>query len=151
MGDTGPTGSIDFAALGIMHLAPSPESVVVEAPRIATIDELTASLEAVVAKENQDKAILSVLIKAPRETLRGALFQWAAAGFPLSYIVKSFTIVPPPTCSDGVTRDIYQYINYCLGVDLGDLMVTLQSKAIGIAFNYSIVDFNVLNLHVGKA
>jgi hypothetical protein len=150
MGDTGPTGSIDFAVLGVTHLAPSGATGTVEAPHITTIDELMTSLAAAVSKETEDKAILSVLVNAPRETLRGPLFQWAAAGFPFLYVLKSFTIVPPPICSDGVTRDTYQYINYCLGVNLSDLMVTLQSKAVGMTFTYSIVDFNTFQLHVGK-
>ena len=158
MGDTGATGFQGFTGptgpngepLDVLAMFPSAATGPVEPPHIATIDELMASLEAVVSKENQDKYALSILSNQSRETLRAPLFQWAAAGFPLAYIVYSLTIVPPPICSDGVTRDTYNYINYCLGISLSELFETLQSKVVGMTFSYSILDGNTLCVHVTK-
>jgi hypothetical protein len=133
-----------------MSLFPSAQSGLVEPPHIATLDELMASHAAVVAKENADKQTLSVLKTNLRDTFRPSLFQWAAIEFPDIYIVKTFTIVPPPVCSDGVTRDVFGYLNYCLGMSLGDLISQIQSKVEGIQFSHSILG-NTLRLHVSKA
>jgi hypothetical protein len=78
------------------------------------------------------------------------LFQWAAAGFPDIWILKSFTLEVPPTCSDGVSRNIYEYFEYCLGTNMGDLIATIQTKLSGIQLSYSFQG-STLRLHVSKA
>jgi len=148
VGFTGPTGPI--APIGPdMSLFPSAATGLVEPPHIATLDELMASHGAVVTKELADKRTLSVLKTNLRETLRPSLFQWACVGFPEIYIVQTFTIVPPPICSDGVARDMFTYLGYCLEMGLGDLISQIQSKVEGMQFSHSILG-NTLRLHVSK-
>jgi hypothetical protein len=118
-------------------------------PTITTIDELIASHGAILAKETADKATVAVLLEESRGTLRDPLFKWAAAGFPANYIIKEFTITPPPVCSDGVTRSVVDYFQYCLGVTLGNLLPSLQSLVNGMIFSYSFSG-NSLRIHVTK-
>jgi peptidoglycan hydrolase-like protein with peptidoglycan-binding domain len=158
MGDTGPTGFQGFQGptaspeyiLGIMGMFPSAATGIVEPPHIATLDELMASHAAVVTKEAEDKQTMSDLITRPRDILRPSLFEWAAAGLPDGYIIQSFTLVPPTVCSDGVTRDAFTYINYCLGMNVSDVISKIESKVIGVKFSYSI-NGNTLRIHVNKA
>lgn len=119
-------------------------------PIITTIDELIASHGAILAKEAADKATVAVLLEESRNTLRDPLFKWAAAGFPANYIIKEFTIIPPPVCSDGVTRSIVDYFQYCLGVTLGNLLPRLQSLVNGMMFSYSFSGNTSLRIHVTK-
>ena len=148
-GLTGPTGPMG-PMFPDMSLFPSAATGTVEPPHIATLEELMASHGAVVTKEAADKQTLSVLKTNLRDTLRPSLFQWAAVGFPNIYVVQTFTIVPPPVCSDGVTRDTFGYVNYCLGIGLADLITEIQSKVVGIQFSHSILG-NTLRLHVSTS
>jgi hypothetical protein len=119
-------------------------------PHIATLDELIASHGAVVNKETADRAAVSILTNDGRDTLRTALFQWASQGFPNVWIAQSFTLDVPPICSDGTTRNVYEYFEYCLGATMGDVISSIQSKLTGIQVSYSFQD-NTLRLHVSKA
>jgi hypothetical protein len=129
---------------------PSAATGPVEPPHIATLEELMASHGAIVNKEAADRATLAVLRNETREALRAPLFQWAAAGFPNIWVAQSFTLEVPPTCSDGVSRNIYEYFEYCLGANMGDTIVDIQSKLTGIQLSYSFQG-NTLRLHVSKA
>jgi hypothetical protein len=129
---------------------PSAATGPVEPPHIATLDELLVSHGAIVNKEADDRATLAPLLNESRETLRAPLFQWASLGFPNIWVAQSFTLEVPPTCSDGISRNIYEYFEYCLGTTLGDLIAALQPKLAGIQISYSFQG-NTLRLHVSKA
>jgi hypothetical protein len=128
---------------------PSAATGPVEPPHIATLEELMASHGATVNKEAVDRATLAPLLNESRDSLRAPLFQWASAGFPDIWILKSFTLEVPPTCSDGISRNIYEYFEYCLGTTMADLIATIQSKLTGIQLSYSFQG-NTLRLHVSK-
>jgi hypothetical protein len=108
-----------------------------------------ASYGAIVNKEADDKKTVSLLLNENRESLRVPLFQWAAAGFPGSYIVQSIAIDTPSICSDGVSRNFMEYFNYCLGKDLNDVLNDIRSKMVGIGLSVSI-EGNTLRLHVTR-
>jgi len=118
-------------------------------PLVTTIDELMASHGAIVAQETKDKAIVAVLLRESRATLRDPLFRWASAGFPPNYILQQFTVTPPSICSDGITRTVVEYFQYCLGVTLGNLLPTLQALVEGMTLSYSFSG-NTLRIHVTK-
>jgi len=143
--DTGPTG-INPA---ILAMFPSAGTGAVEPPHIATIDELIASREATILQENTDRDSLAPLLNPSREIFRPQLFQWAAAGFPGGYVVKTMALNPPSICSDGVTRDLFAYTWYLLGTEIGDLIATINSMMTGIAVSFSFSG-NSLLLHVNK-
>ncbi len=134
---TGPTG--------LMMTPTAP----VGPPPIPSLEELMASHGAIANKEVADKAALAVLLNQNRDTLGPPLFQWAAAGFQPIYVVQSFTIIAPAVCSDGGKRSLYEYIEYCLGMDMASVIATVQGSVAGIEFSYSIVG-NTLNIHVTK-
>lgn len=145
---TGPTG-INWPSLEILGLFPSVTGPV-ESPYIATLDELLLSYEATLLQEAADKSSLSSLKNPSREGFRTQLFQWAASGFPNHYIIQSFAVNPPNICSDGVTRNVGRYIEYCIGTDLGTVIQSLSALMPGINPTWS-TDGNTLRIHVTRS
>lgn len=109
-----------------------------EPSHIATLDELLASHSAQVAKETADKASLQQLKSINSENIRASLFSWAAAGFPNIYVVISIPLVLPATCSDGVVRTVYEYIEWLTDSKIPDMIATIQTRLTDIEASYSI-------------
>jgi len=139
-----------FVPPTVLAMFPNAESGPTESPHIATLDELMASHAATIAKEAADKAVLNILLSPTREAFRTQLFQWASAGFPDLYVIQTFSITPPEICTDGETREIGKYIEYCIGTDLGSVITTIKSLMTGIQPSWSITA-NSLRIHVTKA
>jgi hypothetical protein len=142
----GPTG-VDPS---ILALFPNVATGPVEPPHIVTLEELMSSHSAVIAKEKRDAELLNSLVSPSREEYRGQLFQWAATGFPDLYIIQSYPITPPDICSDGVTRGIGKYIEYLIGVNLGEVIDALKALMVGINPSWS-TNGNTLRIHVTKS
>jgi hypothetical protein len=113
------------------------------------MEELMASHSAIIAKEATDSHLLLLLVSPTRDAFRPQLFQWASAGFPDLYIVKSISVTPPAICADGVTREIGKYIEYRIGKDLGEVIDGLKTLMTGIQPSWSM-DGNTLRIHVTK-
>jgi hypothetical protein len=133
----------------VLSLFPSATGPV-ETPYIATLDELMASHEAVITQEQTDITNLQALKNPSREGFRSKLFQWASLGFPDLYIVQSININPPNICSDGVTRNLGKYIEYCLGTDMGTVIQGIAALMTGINPTWS-TDGNCVRIHVTRA
>jgi hypothetical protein len=133
----------------VMAMFPSAATGPVEVPTIATMEELMASYSAIVAKETADTQSLSSLVNPTREQFRPQLFQWASAGFPDLYIVQSFSITPPAICTDGVTREIGKYVEYCIEKNLGEVIDGMKTLMTGIQPSWSMSG-NTLRIHVSK-
>ena len=117
---------------------------------VVDITELLNSHGAVLAQEATDRQTLSLLVNESRDTLRPQMFVWAAMGFPTVYVIQRFTVTPPPICSDGVSRGLYEYIQYLLGRDMGSIIASIQALCVGITISYSFAG-NTLQIHVSKA
>jgi hypothetical protein len=144
-GIQGPTGP----SQEILGLFPSAYTGPVEPPNIATLDELLLSYESTLVKEAADKSALSILKNPSRDAFRPQLFQWAAMGFPNAYIIQSIQVNPPIICSDGVTRNIGKYVEYCIGTDLGNVIQSLTSLMSGIQPTWSTLE-NTVRIHVTR-
>jgi hypothetical protein len=122
----------------------------VEPPNIATLDELMQSHAVVLAKEAADRASLAGLMNPTRDQYRPQLFQWAGLGFPPIFIVQVFEVTPPTYCSDGVARDVMNYLNYLLiPSSLDSALDTIRSLMPGISVSFSFLG-NTLRIHVSK-
>jgi hypothetical protein len=113
------------------------------------IDELLASRGAVMTQEAADKLVLTPLLNETRETLRPQMFEWAAKGFPAIYVVQQFTVSPPTVCSDGVARNVYDYVVYLLGQEMGPTIAAIQALCVGVQISYSFAG-NTLRIHVSR-
>ena len=155
-GATGPTEQVEYTgptgATGPdLSMFPTAATGPVEPPSIATLDELMSSHSVVVAKEAADRAALSGLVNPMRDQYRPQLFQWAGLGFPTIFIVQTFEVTPPTYCSDGVSRNSVEYLNYLIIPNtLDSVLETIRSLMPGITVSVSFFG-NTLRIHVSKA
>ena len=149
-GETGPTGTFGPSGLDI-SMFPTAATGPVEPPNIATLDELMQSHAVVVAKEAVDRQSLAVLVAPTREQYRSQLFQWAGLGFPAIFVVQVFDVSPPTYCSDGISRNSVEYVNYLIIPNtLDSVLETIRSLMPGISVSFSFLG-NTLRIHVSKA
>ena len=144
---TGPTGP----SQEILGLFPSAYTGPVEPPTIATLDELLLSYESTLVQETSDKLALSILKNPSRDAFRPQLFQWAGLGFPAIFVVQVFDVSPPTYCSDGISRNSVEYVNYLIIPNtLDSVLETIRSLMPGISVSFSFLG-NTLRIHVSKA
>ena len=159
-GETGPTGTNEqteytgpTGETGPTYdptLFPTAATGPVEPPQIASLEELMQSHAVVVTKETIDRQSLSGLINPLRDQYRPQLFQWAAAGFPPTFVVQMFNITPPNICSDGVSRDPMAYLQFLLNPTTFDTVLeNIRTLMPGIAVSFSFSG-NTLRIHVSK-
>ena len=120
-----------------------------QTPQIISLEDLMNTLEAVRQKENADRLNLENFFNPSQSTLRESLTGWAAAGFPAIYCLFGISIDPPKQCSDGVTRQLFEYVEYLLGRTVGSCMQRIEAMTSGIQFSHSITLYG-LNIHVSK-
>jgi len=129
---------------------PVPEEPVPEpSPYIATLDELIGSAEATLKKESDDRALVQQISNPNPASLKTKLLEWASVGFPSAYEIISISLVPPSVCTDGQVRTKFDYVNYLLGMQLGDQLRVLETKLPGMALSYSTPDSRVC-VHVSR-
>lgn len=117
---------------------PTPgEPVVILPPPVITLDDILSSVEVVTQKEREDKANLESISTIPYETLKTKLLSWATSGFPNVYEIHKLTVTPPTVCSDGVTRNLSDYIEFCSGKPIQDHVSLLQQRVQGMSISFT--------------
>lgn len=106
-------------------------------PPTLTLTEILAAQEVLAAREAEDKAKLEGIGALSIETLRPKLIAWAVAGFPNNYRIHELTITPPSVCSDGVGRNLADYIVFCSGKTLADHLIPLQTTLPDITVTFT--------------
>ena len=120
-----------------------------ESPYILTFDQLMTSSAAILQKETADRAALGPFLHPNAQALNPAFIRRVNAGFPAIFVVLSITLSPPAVCSDSIRRNLYEYISYLIGKDLGAQTAIFNEQFDGMDISYSI-SANTLNLHVSK-
>lgn len=106
-------------------------------PQPITINDLLNAIEVVQQKEVADKALLESIGNISQDSLKTKLITWAVAGFPSAYEIHSITINPPTSCSDGVSRNLVDYILFCSGKSINDHVALLQEKVTNITVSFA--------------
>jgi hypothetical protein len=106
-------------------------------PAPITIDDLLNSVEVLTKKEADDKAILEGIGNISHDTLKSKLLSWATAGFPNVYEIHRVTINPPAQCSDGVVRNLADYIQFCSGKTIQEHVAILADKVTGMVISFA--------------
>lgn len=117
---------------------------------IITLDELLASQEVLRKKEAEDKMIIDTIDSPNVLDLRAKLLQWATLNFPDAFPVFSVNVNPPQVCSDGVTRGLYDYIQFCSGMSIAEKLKSLEARLQGIQVLNSYSG-NTITIHVTKS
>jgi len=152
--ETAPQTSGETSGAGDLEPGPTPlpdaAPVVEEEPTIS-IEELMLSYEGILGGELHDRTVILSLLNMNTADLRTRLLSWASISFPHVHILFSFSLAPPPVCSDGVTRAPYDYLVFLLGCPLADKLRALEAKMSGISLSYSMDSSNNrMNVHVSK-
>lgn len=106
-------------------------------PPPITIADILGTVEVLQQKEAADKAVLDGIGTTSAESLRSKLVAWALAGFPNASTLMEVTVNPPSQCSDGVVRDLTDYITFCSGKTIQEHVALLQEKLADMTVSFA--------------
>lgn len=136
--ETGPTGMSEPSTIGVTE--PSPLGINEEQPQIPdvlTLEDLMNEQSIVLQKEAADKALLETIGVQRVEGLKPKLMEWIMNGCPSAYPIFSVNIQPPSKCSDGVTRNLPEYIQYCSGKTFEEHVDLLRPKLPDLSLSFA--------------
>lgn len=111
------------------------------APSILRLDDILSHSTVLLQKEAADAATLAAIGNPDMSMLRDRLVAWAVTGFAGSVRIAEIAVVPPPQCSDGVTRDLGDYIQFVSGKNVYEHLALLGEK---------LPDFRVSFVYMGS-
>lgn len=129
-GETGPTGMTGSWYFNTMTGPVGP------VPDILSIDDLIDESAQLLAKEQRDGHAIRAIGTQSTSALRPKLVEWVTKGKPNAYPIIEVAIEPPTQCSDGVTRDLSEYIEFCSGQSIGDHTAAVQAKLVGMVLSF---------------
>lgn len=106
-------------------------------PPTISLQDILSSIEVVQNQELQDKAALESIGTISFNTLRSSLIQWANAGFPNAYEIHRVYVTPPSVCSDGVVRNLADYIVFCSGKTIHEHVDVLHERTPDIDVSFA--------------
>jgi hypothetical protein len=116
---------------------PAPE------PPIA-IDDILNDIEVVRQKETSDKSTIDGISSISSDSLRQKLVTWATQGFLNAWTLMEIAVQPPAQCSDGVVRDLTNYISFVSGKSLAEHVAALQARMSGISASFAWTGQSIL-------
>ena len=124
--------------------------VEIPAPLPFSIEDLINSVDVVLSKETTDRASVLNFVNMPIDSIKPKLYIWASIGFPSSYMVSTFELTAPTTCSDGVRRTHVEYFEYLMNGKMNDWLSLMNAKTSGMYFTFSHNGYSCINLHISK-
>ena len=121
-------------------IAPIPtpdEPIVVLPPPVISMNDILSSVELVMQKEKEDKATLESIGTIGFNDLKNKLLTWGTLGFPNVYEIYRIVITPPTVCSDGVSRSLGDYIEFCSGKPIQDHVAVLQQRVQDMTISFT--------------
>lgn len=106
-------------------------------PDILTMAEILADQALLVAKEHADKLLLDSIGSHSAQGLKPRFVEWITKGCQSGFALLSLDIKPPERCSDGVTRGLADYIEFCSGKTIAAQVELLQAKLPDITLSYA--------------
>jgi hypothetical protein len=106
-------------------------------PDILTLSDLLSDQSVIVSKEQADKTLLDTIGTQTVSNLRSKLVEWVLKGQPTTFPLLSLNIQPPSCCSDGVSRDLADYIQFCSGKTIQEHVAILQAKLPDITVSFA--------------
>ena len=109
-----------------------------------SLSDITSAVEVVQVKEAQDKTTLESIGNLSFEGLKSSLIQWAVAGYPNAYKIHEISVSPPSVCSDGVTRNLADYITFCSGKSIHEHVAVLQARTVDIDVSFAYTGSSII-------
>jgi hypothetical protein len=121
-GETGPTGPAwNTDPLLISEMSGG----TAEPPRIL-LSDLMSQASVLQQQESTDTASLTALATPDVSDIRNKMTAWLASGMQGACNLVRVPITPPNVCSDGVSRNIYDYIVFLSGKSILEHMKAFQ-------------------------
>lgn len=108
-----------------------------EVPNVLSIDDLLNDQTALLAKEAADRATIESVGTQSVFGLKPKLVEWALKGFPAAYPIMELQVTPPSLCSDGVSRNLYDYIQFLTTKTIDDHVAVLQGNLQGMLVSFA--------------
>lgn len=131
-GPTGMTGTTEMTGMTEMTGPTGPI-----APPMISLNDIVNAVEIVQLKEAADKSALESISSLSFDGLRASLIQWATTGYTNAYVIHSVPITPPNVCSDGVSRNLSEYIQFCSGKTINEHVQLLQDRMTDIIVSFA--------------
>lgn len=112
-------------------------------PAPISLADILNDIQVIQQKEAADKAALDSIGNSTAESLRPKLIAWALAGFPNAYTLLEVSVTPPAQCSDGVTRNLTDYITFCSGKTIQEHVALLQAKLADMTVSFANVGYAI--------
>jgi len=106
-------------------------------PVMISLADIVNAAEVVAQKELSDKALLESIGTLSLETVTSKLLLWGKTGFQNAFPLVNVSIVPPAVCSDGVTRSLQDYIQFCSGKTIQQHVQVLQDRMTDISVSFA--------------
>ena len=116
-GPTGPTETISLDSL---------TGGTAEPPRIRLTDLLT-DVSVLQQQEATDRASFHAVTSPDLQGIRTKLIGWLAAGQPGNCTLIRIPLAVPNVCSDGVSRNFFEYVEFVSGKTLTQHLQSLQA------------------------
>ena len=146
------TSDLSISTLVVSISTSSELSTTVEIPAAIpfSIEDLINSCDVVLAKETTDRTSVLNFVNMSIDSIKPKLYIWASIGFPSSYMVSTFELTAPATCSDGVRRTHLEYFEYLMNGKMNDWLNSMNAKTSGMYFTFSHNGYSCINLHISK-
>ena len=99
----------------------------IASPPVIRLSDILTEQTLLQQQETNDTQSLASLVNPSLSDLRAKLIAWAARNFTLPCDLIVFTLNPPSACSDGVSRNLFDYIQFLTGKTLEQHVATLQA------------------------
>lgn len=109
-------------------------------PNVLSIDDLLNDQTALVAKETNDRATIESIGTQSVFGLKPRLVEWALKGFPAAYTLMELEVAPPSLCSDGVRRNLYDYIQFLTNKTIEEHVAILQGNLQGMLVSFANIN-----------
>ncbi len=128
-GDTGPTGDIgptgDTGPTMLLTLASLTGVAPPDPPRIRLSDLMT-DLSVLQQQEAADRTSFLAVTSPDLSSIRSNLITWIAAGRQGNCVLMRVPLSVPNVCSDGVSRNFFEYVEFVSGKSLASHVQSIQ-------------------------
>lgn len=129
------SGNDILYASQLVNVAPPPD--------VLTFADLLHDQSIIQSKEQADKALLDTIGTNPVANLRPRFVEWVMKGCPSAFPIISLDIQLPAKCSDGESRDLASYIQFCSGKTIEEHVALLQAKLPDIPLSFANIQGKV--------
>lgn len=113
-------------------------------PDIVRLDDILSDIDFLRRKEAEDKVLIESIATLSTSHIREKAKAWALSGFPPSFPLYQITLSIPRKCSDGISRNLAEYIEFLTSEDLYQHLDKLKEKVSGFTINFAVMGTTIV-------